>query len=370
MIRKYVLSLLAIAGFVLAVYTVRAGSKPIIAAQPVAAPSQSPYQYYVAGAGIVEASSRNIAISTPVAGLVTKVFVEAGDEVKANAPMFSLDDRDLQATLLVRKAALAATQAQMDKLVKLPRPEDVPATEARLKAAESNLADRRAELARWQSVDDERAVSKETLDRRRYAVQTAEAQLAEATADLALLKAGSWAPDIEIARANVASAESQVKQSQTDIDRLTVRSPVDGQVLQLNVRVGEFAQTGRLETPLLIVGSTNLLQVRVDVDENDAWRIKSGAKAQAFLRGNKHLNTALDFVRFEPYVVPKKSLTGGSTERVDTRVLQILYSFERRKLPVYVGQQVDVFIEAEPLVAAENEGVGNGAQRIPAGGSR
>jgi hypothetical protein len=200
-------------------------------------------------------------------------------------------------------------------------------------------------------------------------VQTAEAQLAEAQADLALLKAGTWAPDIEIAKANVASAAAQVQQTQTDIDRLTVRSPVTGEVLQLNVRVGEYAQIGRLETPLMIVGSTDVLQVRVDVDENDAWRIKSGARAQAFLRGNKHLNTGLEFVRFEPYVVPKKSLTGGSTERVDTRVLQLLYSFERSKLPVFVGQQIDVFIEAEPLVAADDEATATGTQRIAEGGS-
>src|SRR5690349_14128156 len=305
MFRKYILSLLSVIGFVLAVYTVRAGSKPIIAAQPVAPPSQSPYQYYVAGAGIVEASSRNIAISTPVAGLVTKLFVESGDRVKANDPLFSLDDRDLQATLSVRKAALAASQSQFDKLIKLPRPEDIPPADARVKAAESLVADRRAELEMWQGVPDERAVSKETLDRRRYALQTAEAQLTEAQADLALLKAGTWEPDIEIARVNVASAQAQVQQTQTDIDRLTVRSPVDGEVLQLNVRVGEYAQTGRMEMPLVMVGSTDTLQVRVDVDENDAWRIKAGAMAQAFLRGNKHLNTPLVFVRFEPFVVPK-----------------------------------------------------------------
>jgi hypothetical protein len=52
------------------------------------------------------------------------------------------------------------------------------------------------------------------------------------------------------------------------------------------------------------------------------------------------------FVRFEPYVVPKKSLTGDSTERVDTRVLQVIYSFDRGSLPIYVGQQMDVFIDA------------------------
>src|SRR2546422_10456187 len=99
MIRKYVLSLLALAGFILAGFAVRAGNKPVVPAPPVAAPSPAPFEYYVAGAGIVEASSRNIAISTPVAGLVTKVFVEAGDAVKSGDPLFALDDRDLQATL-------------------------------------------------------------------------------------------------------------------------------------------------------------------------------------------------------------------------------------------------------------------------------
>jgi hypothetical protein len=53
----------------------------------------------------------------------------------------------------------------------------------------------------------------------------------------------------------------------------------------------------------------------------------------------------LTFVRIEPYVVPKKSLTGENTERVDTRVLQIIYRFDRPPFPVYAGQQVDVFIE-------------------------
>jgi hypothetical protein len=106
-----------------------------------------------------------------------------------------------------------------------------------------------------------------------------------------------------------------------------------------------------LQTPLMMLGDVGRLHVRVDVDENDAWRLRSDAPAVAFVRGNRELKTALQFVRTEPYIVPKRSLTGDATERVDTRVLQILYSFERGNLPVYVGQQMDVFIEAPPLDA-------------------
>jgi hypothetical protein len=62
----------------------------------------------------------------------------------------------------------------------------------------------------------------------------------------------------------------------------------------------------------------------------------------------------LTFVRIEPYVIPKKSLTGENTERVDTRVLQVIYRFERPPFPVYAGQQVDVFIERSPSSTSDH----------------
>jgi hypothetical protein len=76
--------------------------------------------------------------------------------------------------------------------------------------------------------------------------------------------------------------------------------------------------------------------------------IRPDAAARAYVRGNRDIWTDLKFVGIEPYVVPKRSLTGDSTERVDTRVLQVLYAFEGGRLPIYVGQQMDVFIDAPP----------------------
>jgi hypothetical protein len=93
------------------------------------------------------------------------------------------------------------------------------------------------------------------------------------------------------------------------------------------------------------------LNIRVDVDEHEAWRVHPEAKATANVRGNANLKTRLSFVRFEPFVVPKKSLTGDSTERVDTRVLQVIYRVEDDSLPLFVGQQMDVFIQAPPVQA-------------------
>ena len=283
MIRILLLPLLALGGAAFAILTVAAGSQPAPIGKPVADPSRPPFETYIAGSGILEAMDRNVAIGAPLARLVLEVSVKVGDDVDAGAPLFRLDDRDARAEFAVRKAAAGASKAQLD----------------RLKSA------------------------------------------------LLLLKAGSWKADIQVAEADLASAEAQMAQTETEISRLTVRAPAKGSILQVNVRAGEFAPAGALQNPLMLFGPLERFHLRVDVDENDAWRFKKDAAAVAFVRGNRDLKTELKFERVEPYVIPKRSLTGDSTERVDTRVMQAVYSFDRHKLPVYVGQQMDVFIEVK-----------------------
>ncbi len=91
--------------------------------------------------------------------------------------------------------------------------------------------------------------------------------------------------------------------------------------------------------------------VRSDFDANAAWRFASTVEAEALRRGERELGTDLAWLRVEPDVAPNRSLTGDSTQRVDTRVLQVLYSFDPKLLHAYVGRQVDVFIEAPSILA-------------------
>ncbi|MBI4378714.1 MAG: biotin/lipoyl-binding protein [Nitrospinae bacterium] len=349
MIRKYLLPLLAVIGVIFSIYSVIVSNKPAPVAAPVVQPSKAPFGSYIAGAGIIEASTENIAIGTPLSGIVTDVPVKVGSKVNIGDPLFSLDERDLRAELTVKRAALQTAKEKLTRLESLPRQEDIPPAEARVKAAEATLADLKHQLDLSESITDKRAISIDELNRRRYAVQAAEARLNEMKAQLMLLRAGAWKSDIEVAKAEVFSAEAQVKAAETNIERLTVRAPVDGEILQLNVRLGEFAQAGSLQKPLVILGNLDRLHVRVDIDENDAWRFKRDARAIAFVRGNREMKAQLRYERTEPYVIPKRSLTGDSIERVDTRVMQAVYSFDRGELPVYVGQQMDVFIEAPPV---------------------
>ena len=261
--------------------------------------------------GIVEASTENIAVGTLVPGVVSEIYKKIGDHVQASEPLFKIDSRDLQAELAVRKAALESAKA----------------SEA---AQEAAAADAEHQWQKVKEMGDIRAMSVEEIDRRKFATQQAQAKVVEAQAD-------------------VGSAQAQMKATETDLDRRIVRALVAGTILQCKIHLGEYAQTGPLDPPLMMLGNTDVLNVRVDIDENDAWRLETVRPAMAFVRGNRDLSTPLHFVRVEPYVLPKKSLTGDSSERVDTRVLQVLYSFDPKSLPVYVGQQMDVFVEAQPI---------------------
>jgi len=83
------------------------------------------------------------------------------------------------------------------------------------------------------------------------------------------------------------------------------------------------------------------------VDERDIPRFRPGSPAKAYPRGETSCELALRFVRVEPLVLPKKALTGDNTERVDTRVLQVIYAVESANDRIYIGQQLDIFIRAE-----------------------
>ena len=160
--------------------------------------------------------------------------------------------------------------------------------------------------------------------------------------------------DMSVAQLELAKA--QVRQTQTQLDLMKVRAPVDGSILQVNIRPGEYVTTYGSQS-LIVMGPLTPLHVRVSIDEEDLPRLKLQAPAIAKVRGDvSQQPIPLHFVRLEPYVVPKVSLTGVNTERVDTRVVQVIYAVDAGtpqlyEKPLLVGQLVDVFIDTRPPAA-------------------
>jgi len=267
---------------------------------PPIEPSPKPYALSVAASGIIEALSENVAIGVPEAGLVTKVHVKVWDSIQEGQPLFTLDDRELQAQLIVNEANATVAEATLRRL--------------------------QDQLSRLKNVNDSRAVSAEEVRSKEH--------------------------DVAVAQAQLEAARAQVAQNKVRLERMTIVAPRAGTILQVNVRPGEYA-SATPKNPALVLGDVEHLQVRADVDEQNAPRLQPGQAATAYLKGDTTEPIELHFVRIEPYVVPKVSLTGASTERVDTRVLQVIYSFERpQNRPVYVGQQLDLFVRTEIAATA------------------
>ena len=297
---------LALAGVLLTIATLwGAGDKPETPS-PMEAPPHNPYLATVAAAGIIEAVNENVRIAPPVQGLVTKVHVTVARQVKKGDPLFQLDDRELRAQRQTRTDAL-------------------PSAAARIAEQDIRLRDLQEQLARLQSVKDRRAVSEDDVQRKWYEVEAAKRELIRFRADLRL-------------------AQTQRDEVQAILARLTVRAPRAGTILQVNIRAGEYAMVNANE-PLILLGDTETFQVRADIDEVNAPLVVPGNAAVAYLKGRTEQAIPLIFDRIEPYIVPKRSLTGANQERVDTRVLQVIYRFKKPPFPVYVGQQVDVFID-------------------------
>ncbi len=275
-------------------------------------PSPNPYAMSVAASGIIEAMSDNISIGVTEAGLVTKVHVKVWDRVDEGQPLFTLDDRELRAQLLVNEANVGVASATLQRL--------------------------QDQLSRLKSVNDPRAVSRDEVRTREH--------------------------DVAVAQAQLEAARAQVAQNKVRLERMVVLAPRAGAILQVNIRPGEYA-SATPKAAAMVLGDVDHLQIRADVDEQNASRLQPGQTATAYVKGDTTAPIELRFVRIEPYVVPKVSLTGASTERVDTRVLQVIYSFERpADRPIYVGQQVDLFVKSEaPALTSASKPVKLVAQR-------
>jgi multidrug resistance efflux pump len=344
---RYVLPAIAAAGLIFSVLYVRRSGQADTPTTPVvhnAATPDRPFENTVAGAGVVEPQSENISIGSPTPGIVAEVPVVVGQKVKQGDLLFRMDDRQLGAELKTRAAALAVAKAQLIKLENEPRPEQVAVDEARLAEADAWEVEARKNFERVEQLRTTNAMTEADLDAARRQAAVARANLNRMRAQLYLRQAGAWEYDKAIAEQNIAQAEAEVSRIQTELQRLEVRAPRNGEVLQVNVRPGEYAGTPP-GAALIVLGSTESLHVRVDIDEQDIGRYQTGVPGVAMPRGFPDLKYALRFKRVEPFVVPKRSLTGDNTERVDTRVLQVIYEIEKNDPPLYVGQQVDVFLE-------------------------
>jgi multidrug efflux pump subunit AcrA (membrane-fusion protein) len=355
---------LAVIGIFAAIYTVRKQNQPLPAPPPTVPPVASPYGDRVSGSGIVEPSSELIELGAPVSGLVEEVMVKEGQHVDKGTPLFVIDRRALTSQLGNANARLEAAKARLEQAKALPKPETLAQAQARADQARAAVADAQGRLDRLLAIGEAGAISRNERPTREFELANAKARMAEAEANLEFVRKGTYPEDLRVIAADVSAADAEVTMIKTELDRCIARAPIDAHVLRIDARPGQYAAAGPGAKTQMTLGDLEPLNIRVDIDELDAWRFSEKGKAVASLRGGRQASFPLRFLRRVPLVQPKKTLSGENAERIDTRVLQVIYEFEGTGLPVAPGQMLDVFIESAGVPKLRDVDAAEGA---PAG---
>lgn len=267
-------------------------SQPVVKSKPIAAPLETSFPESVAGTGIIEAYGENINLATYTDGKVENIYVKVGQRVKKGTPILKIDSVEDENELRV-----LSTEADEIKV---------------------NLDDAKLQLSDMQGISDERAINKQDLKRKKA--------------------------NVNLLKAQYKNAKARMAQLQSKIRRTVLIASSNGEILKINVKRGEYIYATAPE-PAILMGRTDKLQVRVDIDEVNASKVHPNMQGQIVMKGNNSLKIPIKYVKTEPYITPKKNLSGSNDERVDIRVLQLIYEFTPPKFPVYVGQQVNVFLK-------------------------
>ena len=359
--RAKLLIVLAVAGIVAGILSARihGARKPPL--PPVFPPAQDPYAKGIYANGIIESSlanGENINIFPEVAGTVTQIPVSEGDTVSRGTSLLLIDDSIQKATVEQQKASAQAALALLQELRAEPRKEVLAVNAAQVVASAATLKTAEDDLSKLQKSFElnPKSVSRTQLDDAINAVKVAKANLGTTQKQYELTKAGAWIYDIQNQQHLYESLSKTYESGKALLAKYTIRAPVDGVVIQIRSAVGSYVSTqGSYGTytegygPVVVMApSEPSYQVRCYIDEILVTKLPPISQMTALMypRGTD-MSIPLEFVRIQPYVTPKIELSDQRAERVDLRVLPVLFRFKPpENTHLYPGMLVDVYLEA------------------------
>jgi len=358
--RNKIIFILSGVGIILAIVSAYIFAIQPLAQKPSFNPAANPYANGIYANGIVEsmqAQGENINIYPDVSGRITKIMVTEGAKVKEGDTLLIIDDSVQRAIVQQQKALADAALSLLNELKAQPRPETLDVATAQVVNAKATLRNAQDQLAKQEKsyAINPQSISREALDNARDAEKIAYTNLAVVQKQYDLTKAGAWSYDINNQEKQYIALSKSYTASLALLDKFTIKAPSDGIILTLQAAVGSYASPQgaydaytQAQNPLIVMGTPDdRLQVRAYIDEILVPRLADPDKmdAQMFIRGTE-THITLKFIRTQPYVSPKIELSDQRQERVDVRVLPVIFSFENSKnLNLYPGQLVDVYVK-------------------------
>jgi HlyD family secretion protein len=295
----------------------------------------------VSGSGVVEPRDRQTNVSAPVAGRIAAVAAREGQRVNAGDVLVELEGSVERAALAAATADFAAAHAQLLRVVRGNRAEETQAAVAEADAASARAEQSKGEADRLSALLARGSVAAAEAERAVLGAQAARSAAAAAAARAHALLSGSRREDVQLAHAQADAAEARRDQAQAALDRLLVRAPTAGDVLQVLVRAGEYSQPGA--GPLVVIGDLSELRVRMDVDERDVGRVAIGNAVTVRANAFPGADFSGKVVELGRRMGRKNVRTDDPTERNDTKILEVLIKLDNRDRLI-VGQRVTCYV--------------------------
>lgn len=315
-----------------------------IADKPAEKASNKPSErrWLAVAPGRVEPPSGMIKVAAPAVGIVSKVLVKVNDTVFAGEPMILLNDDEIQA-----RYAAAEAQAGMRKRLRDEQPASGKAADRR--KAEDAVADAETAVFDAQMAVDRAAITWRSGGGSNEALTNARSALARAQDELGKRQAQLRAADAPLPtplEAQVASARGDLAFARVNLEKLRIRAPIDGTVLQININPGELASPGALQ-PLLMIANLMTLNVRAELDERDVSEIKVGQAASVRAAAFPGKEFAGSVTSIAPLVEPSRiGARAQQGNRSDIDAIEVLIKLQQPG-PLTAGMKVDVYFNAD-----------------------
>ena len=352
----FVIVILGVLGALGSAYVYAVPNKP---QPPVFNPAPDPYAHGIYANGIIEsyqANGENTNIYPEVPGSIVRVLVTEGQAVTQGTPLIQIDDSIQKATAEQLRSQAEAAQALLEELRAQPRKENLEVARAQVEMAQASLktADDALDKQQRSYKIAPESVSKDALDNAINAQKVAKANLDVVTRQYELTKAGAWVFDVRNQEKQAEALSKAYAASAALLAKYSIRAPTDGIVMSVTATVGSYVSSqGAYDTytqgfaPLVVMGTAKgTLGLRCYIDEILIPRLPPPEKleAQMFIRGTS-TKIPLEFVRVQPYVSPKIQLSNQRQEKVDLRVLPVIFRFQPPPgVQVFSGELVDVYI--------------------------
>ncbi|MFM5908068.1 MAG: HlyD family secretion protein [Novosphingobium sp.] len=304
------------------------GSSPASGASP----------YRATSVGRIDSEGEARELVAQVNGVIARVMVHRGERVSAGQVLLEVGCQPRAAAAQASIALAQQSAAQAHLVREGPRREEIDAAKASLRTAEANLLDAQQMLSRASALAEKGFVSRREVEARTAQRNAAEGQMESARARAAQLSNGSRRLEVVASSATALARRNEAAAAQAEYAQCKVTSPIDGEVLQILRREGEFSGASQ-GVPLIVVGELGKRIVRAEVGERDAAKITIGDNAEVWIDGSSR--------RWKGKVSEVASVMGrrsarslDPTDRFDRDVREVIVTIEDADMPSIVGLRV------------------------------